>query len=84
MLSPPVPLSLAGSRTGNVGASGGVLSMTAMSKLLSALAPLRSVAVTLTVIAPASLLPGVPLNVWVAASKVSHDGRVETSARMVL
>ena len=56
-----------------VGAS--LVLSTVRTKLVVAVALLESVAVTVMVAGPTSLLVGVPLRVRVAASKVRYDGK---------
>ena len=65
-------------------AVGSSLVLTTVRVKVSEALRLPSEAVTVTLITPTSSLSGVPLKVWVAASKLSHEGRAESLLKLAL
>jgi hypothetical protein len=61
-----------------------LVSTTSRVKVCDAEAPLVSVAVTRRVMVPTFTFSGVPVNVWVAASKVSQAGSGLPSAKVAV
>ena len=69
-------------RTRAVGAS--LVLATLMAKVSLMSIPATSVAITCTLMEPTSAFNGVPLKVWVAASKLSQVGRAEPSLKVAV